>query len=72
MHDLTETRLRSEQLVDGKLLKVYRDEVRLPDGAASVREWIDHPGAAAVVPLFEDGAMMVMTMIKKINMGVPA
>ena len=60
MQNLTETPLRSEQLVDGKLLKVYRDEVRLPDGTASVREWIDHPGAAAVVPLFEDGTTLLV------------
>ena len=60
MRDLTETPLRSEQLVDGKLLKVYRDAVRLPDGAGSMREWIDHPGAAAVVPLFEDGTTVLV------------
>ncbi len=52
---LTEETLASKQLVDGKLLKVFTDKVRLPDGQSSVREWIDHPGAAAVVPLFADG-----------------
>lgn len=57
---LIETTLRSEQLVDGKLLKVFRDEVRLPDGTAGLREWIDHPGAAAVVPLFEDGTTLLV------------
>ena len=76
MHDLTETRLRSEQLVDGKLLKVYRDEVRLPDGAASIREWIDHPGAAAVVPLFEDGTTLLVRQYRyaprQIFLEVPA
>lgn len=60
MPDLIETTLHSEQLVDGKLLKVYRDAVRLPDGEASVREWIDHPGAAAVVPLFDDGTTLLV------------
>ena len=58
--DLEEERLSSEQLVDGHLLKVYRDRVRVPDGGESVREWIDHPGAAAVVPLFEDGSTMLV------------
>lgn len=76
MHDLTETPLRSEQLVDGKLLKVYRDEVRLPDGAASVREWIDHPGAAAVVPLFEDGTTLLVRQYRyaprRVILEVPA
>ncbi|MEX0822190.1 MAG: NUDIX hydrolase [Rhodothermales bacterium] len=60
MTDLTESHLDSEQLVDGKLLKVYRDRVRLPDGKESVREWIDHPGAAAVVPLFDDGSTLLI------------
>ena len=36
MADLTETKLSSEQLVDGVLLKAFRDEVRLPDDETSV------------------------------------
>ncbi|TMH31250.1 MAG: NUDIX hydrolase [Betaproteobacteria bacterium] len=44
---------------DGKLLKVHRDEVRLPDGTHGVREYIRHPGAVAVVPLFDDGAVLL-------------
>ena len=54
MPDLTETTLRSEQLIEGTLLKAFRDEVRLPDGATAVREWVKHPGGSAVVPLFAD------------------
>lgn len=64
MIDLTEDRLESEQLVDGKLLKVFRDRVRLPDGGQSVREWIDHPGASAVVPLFDDGSTMLVRQFR--------
>ncbi len=76
MQNLTEIPIRSEQLVDGKLLKVYRDEVRLPDGTASVREWIDHPGAAAVVPLFEDGTTLLVRQYRyaprRLTLEVPA
>jgi len=64
MPDLTETPLRSNQLVDGKLLKVHRDEVRVPDGSTSVREWIDHPGAAAVVPLLGDGSTILVRQFR--------
>ncbi len=64
MDHLNEESLRSEQLLDGKLLKVFRDAVRLPDGGESVREWIDHPGAAAVVPLFEDGATLLVRQFR--------
>jgi ADP-ribose pyrophosphatase len=62
--DLTEHRIETEQLLDGKLLKVYRDRVRLPDGSESEREWIDHPGAAAVVPLLEDGRVILVRQFR--------
>lgn len=64
MQDLTEKTLRSEQLLEGKLLHVYRDEVEMPDGATSVREWIRHPGAAAVVPLFPDGRTLLVRQFR--------
>lgn len=64
MSDLSETSLSSEQLVDGVLLTAFRDEVRLPDGETSVREWIDHPGASAIVPLFEDGRTLLVRQFR--------
>ena len=64
MSDLEEKQISSEQLVDGALLKAYRDDVRLPDGDTSVREWIDHPGASAVVPLFEDGQTLLIRQFR--------
>lgn len=60
MKHLVEETISSEQLYNGKLLHVYRDEVRLPDGEKSHREWINHPGAAAVLPLFPDGTAMMI------------
>ena len=62
--NLTETKKSREQLVDGVLLKAYRDTVHLPDGGESVREWIDHPGASAVVPLFEDGTTLLVRQFR--------
>jgi ADP-ribose pyrophosphatase len=64
MSDLTETQLSSEQLVDGVLLKAFRDEVRLPSDDTSVREWIDHPGASAIVPIFEDGRTLLVRQFR--------
>ena len=59
MNDLTEHYIAGELVFDGKLLKVHRDEVRLPDGTHGVREYIRHPGAVAVVPLFDDGTVLL-------------
>jgi ADP-ribose pyrophosphatase len=61
---LQEKRLDSEQLLDGILLKVHRDDVELPDGKTAQREWIDHPGASAVVPLFEDGSTVLLRQFR--------
>lgn len=50
---LTERRLRSTQVLDGHFLKAFRDDVALPDGAQTVREYIVHPGAVMVIPLLD-------------------
>lgn len=59
MKDLTEHFVAGEVVFDGKLLKVHRDSVRLPDGTTGTREYIRHPGAVAVVPLFDDGTVLL-------------
>ena len=59
MKDLTEHFVSGEAVFDGTLLKVRRDLVRLPDGSQGVREYIRHPGAVAVVPLFGDGRILL-------------
>lgn len=64
MKDLTENTIRSEKVLDGKLLQVHRDHVELPDGGESIREWIDHPGASAVVPIFEDGSTLLVRQFR--------
>jgi len=53
--ELNEKTLSSEQVFDGRLLKVFRDRVELTDGGASIREFVHHPGGAAVVALDGEG-----------------
>ena len=57
--DLKEKRLQGEEVFAGRLLRVQRDVVRLPDGSEGVREYIRHPGAVAIVALFEDGRVLL-------------
>lgn len=61
---LEEEKISSEKVYDGKLLQVYVDEVTLPDGSKSTRDWIKHPGASAVVPVFEDGSVMLLKQFR--------
>jgi len=59
LKDLTEHFVSGSRVFDGKLLKVHRDTVRLPDGSAGEREYVRHPGAVAIVALFEDGQVLL-------------
>jgi len=59
MKDLTEHFIAGERVYDGVLLKVQRDLVRLPDGSQGTREYIRHPGAVAIVPVFDDGRVLL-------------
>ena len=56
---LREEKLASEQVFHGRLLDVRRDSVRLPNGSTAVREYVVHPGAVMVVPILEDGRLVV-------------
>jgi ADP-ribose pyrophosphatase len=41
------------------MLKVNEDEVSLPDGGTALREYVLHPGAAIILPLFEDNSVLI-------------
>lgn len=59
-HDpLQEVALDSETLYQGNFLCLKRDTVRLPDGAVTTREYVKHPGAVVVVPLLDDGRVLL-------------
>ena len=53
-----ETTATSELIFDGRVLHVYRDEINIPNGGKSVREYCRHNGAVAVVPLTDDGCVV--------------
>ena len=63
-HSLLEKQLASEKIFSGNLLHVYKDKVELPDGSTSYREWIDHPGACAVLPVFETGEVQLVKQFR--------
>jgi ADP-ribose pyrophosphatase len=56
---LAERRIGGERVYDGTLLDVRRDRATMPDGSEAVREYIVHPGAVLVVPVHDDGRMIV-------------
>lgn len=64
MDNLFEKQLASNFVYDGKLLKVYCDDIILPNGHTSKREYIKHPGAACVVPVDKDGNVIVVKQFR--------
>jgi ADP-ribose pyrophosphatase len=56
---LREAQLESQQVYKGHFLDVRRDTVRLPNGNKAQREYIVHPGAVMVVPILDDGRLVV-------------
>ena len=55
---LIETEILSETVFKGVLLEVRKDNVRLPNQAESVREYIVHPGAVVILAFLENGNLL--------------
>lgn len=59
MLELAEKKVSSREIYNGVILHVVKDDVTLPNGNPAFREVIRHVGAVAVVPLTEDGKVIV-------------
>ena len=74
--NLVEKKISGESVFDGVLLHVKKDDVELPNGHKSVREWIDHQGAAAVIPLLPDNQIILVKQFRypigQVTLEVPA
>ena len=60
MINLKENKISSKIIYQGCLLDVRRDEVRLPNGTTSIREWIKHPGAVCIIPRLPDNKIALI------------
>ncbi|HEY2737721.1 MAG TPA: NUDIX hydrolase [Thermoanaerobaculia bacterium] len=57
--------LASRQIYQGRSFRFDIDRVRLPNGVEMDFEMIHHPGAAAVIPVLQDGDGMKVVMIRQ-------
>ena len=66
LHDpkLDEKQISSENVFSGRLLHVYKDAVRLPNGHDTTREYILHQGAVAVLPVLPNGDMIFVRQFR--------
>lgn len=56
---LAETLLTSQQVYKGGFLDVRRDTVQLQNGMSTAREYVVHPGACVVIPLLDNGDVIL-------------
>lgn len=59
-HDahLIESELSGETVFKGALLEVRKDQVLLPNGKESLREYIVHPGAVVIMAFLDNGNLL--------------
>jgi len=56
---LAEKKISGEGVYDGIFLKMKRDIVSLPDGQYALREYLEHPGAVAILAILDDGRVLL-------------
>ena len=57
--NLTEAQTHTQKIFDGVVLHLYKDTVTLPNGHAATREVIRHIGAVGVIPVTDDGKVII-------------
>ncbi len=75
MH-LEEKTLESQQIFDGRVVKLFVDKAELENGDIVTREVIKHPGGVCVVPLDENGNVLFVKQYRyphhQIMLEIPA
>lgn len=59
-HDvhLIESEISSTTVFKGALLEVHKDQVLLPNGKESIREYVVHPGAVVILAFLDNGNLL--------------
>ena len=74
--NLAEKRCDSIKIFEGKIINVRLDTVILPNGKKAKRETVEHPGATAIIPVENDGNVVLIKQyrnpINKVILEIPA
>ena len=62
---LTEPTIRSKRIYEGSIINVRVDTVRMPSGNAATREIVEHSHAVCIVPVDEDGNVVLVRQYRK-------
>lgn len=76
MKKFIEKKHKENEIYSGKAISFRVDKVVLPNKKIATREFMDHPGAVAVLPVDEDGNIIFVTQyrypIKELTYEIPA
>ena len=61
---LSEKKIASDLIYDGRVVHLYLDTVQLPNGKSAKREIVRHPGAVAIVALDAEGNVILVTQYR--------
>ena len=61
----SEPTVRSETVFSGRLIEVRKVTVRLPNGTTTDREIVVHPEVIAVLPVLDDGRIVLVRQFRK-------
>lgn len=65
LEEFREITLETERLYEGRVINLRKDEVRLSNGHIAQREIVEHRGAICVVPVGDDGKIMLVRQFRK-------
>ncbi len=58
--NLDEKKVKSNLLYDGRIIKLYNDQILLPNEKTAFREYVKHPGGVCVVPITEENEILLV------------
>ena len=74
--ELYEKTLASKQIFDGRVINLFVDDIELPNGKGSTREVVRHPGAVCVIPITDEGEVIMVKQFRypfgKVLLEIPA
>ena len=75
-NELREIPFEKKSIFEGKIFNVEKWQVTCPNGHAAPREIVVHRGAAAVIPVYEDGTTLLVRQhrvsVDRVTLEIPA
>lgn len=63
-HQKAEQKMARRKVFEGRVMRIEQDTVVLPNGALTTREVVRHPGGVCVLPLTDDGQVLLVRQFR--------